>query len=119
MIERKRLIHREYDDDGKTCIGFQYILPDEKGKPTESRFIFKKHENELNEISWRIQAFIPDSFSANLNSVIQFSFAIPKETLPLETICGIGLTLLQNQIKEQVQVLSKLDFDIGEIVKGV
>lgn len=119
MIERKEIIHREYAEDGKTCERFQFILKDEKGKLTESRFIFKKNVNEFDEISWTMQAFIPDSFSTNLHSVIQFSFGVPKDNMSLEMVCAIGLNLFQNQLKQQIQSYANLDFDIGENIRGM
>lgn len=111
-INQKELILREYEE--KQCIAFVYILKSEK-EEEKARFMFKKQGPQR----WKIIAFIPDAMTVDFISTIQFVFEIPKEKIPLETIAGIGITLFQHQLKEQVQIYTNLDFDIGQVVKDM
>lgn len=119
MIERKEILHKEYDEDKKTCIGFQYVLNDTditKDEPI-ARFIFRK--SKIVNGSWKSQAYLRDSFTSDLHNLLQFTFQTPKDDMSIEMVCAIGLNLFQNLLKQQIQDYSNLDFAVGEIIRGM
>lgn len=122
MIERKELLHKEYADDSKTCIGFQYIVngTDVINKDEQiARFIFERCKTEGFEKIWRVQICLRSCFSNDVQNLLQFTFAIPKDNMPLELVCAMGLNVFKNMLKSQIQDYSNLDFTIGEVTRGM
>ena len=51
--------------------------------------------------------------------VYNFNYIMPRSNLPLELIAATGLKYFQLYIKEEIQLKSNLDFELGEILKGM
>lgn len=112
MIKLKELQNRIYS--GKQCVGFDYIAMNEKNEiQFEARF---KAGIEKNEWVMRI---VFDRTRDKDSEVYGFGYIMPKSGLPLELIAATGLRYFQLYIKEEVQVKSNLDFELGNILQGM
>lgn len=105
MIKLKDLVNREYIE--KKCFGFEYVL-------NNTLFKFLKEKKQENNINvWEMFIIPPDRKVSNI------MFEIPKDNLPLEMICAVGLKYYQNMLCEEIQFKSELNLDIGEKIAGM
>lgn len=112
MLKLKDLENRIYS--GRTCVGFDYTLRDEKGKPQlEARF---RLGEELNH--WSMNIVLGRTRDAD-SQVYNFGYVMPKSGLPLELIAATGLKYFQLYIEEEVQTKISYDFMLGEVLKGM
>ena len=112
MIVLKDLQNRIYS--GKQCIGFDYIVKNEKGEiKFEARF---RAGNEKNE--WKMQ-IVFDRTRDKDSEVYGFGYIMPRSGLPLELIAATGLKYFQLHLKEEIQQKISYDFLLGEILKGM
>ena len=115
MIKLKDLENRVYS--GKDCIRFEYTIPIEDKEPLLAVFIRKIREgHELHEWNVRI---IFDRTRDKDSEVYNFSYVMPRNNLPLELIAATGLRFFQLYLKEEIQLKSYLDFEIGNIIQGM
>lgn len=112
MLELKDLENRIYS--GKQCVGFDYILKDEKGKPQfEARFRPGAQNNE-----WCMTIVLDRTRDAD-SQVYSFDYIMPKSGLPIGLIAATGLKYFQLYLKEEIQTKSGYDFALGEILRGM
>lgn len=119
MIELKDLKNKEYDKVGKGGpIAWDYFLTDiDLGKDkVDIRFMFQKDEEE-GDCSYIVTAIV--GLTDFTNTVYKFRFTIPKRNMNLNLITAMGLTYMQAYLKEEVQLKSLIDFEIGEVLKGM
>lgn len=109
MIETKELSNREYA--GKECVGFTYSLIDKDDGSELMEARFKK----IDPISWRCIIIFEKTPIAN-SQLYDFTFQLPKESILLNKICAIGLLYFQNNLKNEVQNKTIIDFAIGSKV---
>ena len=112
MLTLKDLENRIYS--GRICVGFDYVLKDEKGKPQfEARF---KHGDEMNH--WNMNIVLGRTRDTD-SQVYNFSYVMPRAGLPLELIAATGLKYFQLYLEEEIQAKVNYDFMLGEILKGM
>ena len=115
-IESKELFNRRYDNDTKSCIGFEYNLQIEKedGLPDVLQFYF----NRLAEKYWEVSVI---SKKASIGELRAYScqYEIPVKSMVLEMVAAIGLTNIQYLLKQEVQYKSMIDFCIGDAVSNM
>lgn len=112
MLELKDLENRIYS--GKQCIGFDYFLKDEKGKPQfRANFTRGQEENE-----WQMRIVLDRTRDAD-SQVYRFDYIMPKSGLPLNLIAATGLKYFQLYLKEEIQTKTEYDFMLGEILRGM
>ncbi len=112
MIELKDLENRRYED--KDCTAFTYILTVEKDFKIEYRF-YRSLDSDVLKRTWIAQVVLPRTESSD-SQVYYIGFELPKNNLPLPTICATGLKYFQMCMKSEIQKKSNIDFTIGEIV---
>lgn len=111
MLEPKMLKLREME--GKQCIAFVYdLLIDEQ--QYYARCYFRK----LDSNTWQLEVW-EHSTSSKSNTIYCWYYTMPKDNMPLTTVCAFGLKRLQMQFAQEVQIKSQLDFTIGNVVQGV
>lgn len=112
MLTLKDLENRVYS--GKKCVGFDYILKNEKGVPQfEARFRPGAQDNE-----WAMTIVLPRTRDAD-SQVYNMGYIMPRANLPLELIAATGLKYFQLYLKEEIQTKSEYDFALGEILRGM
>lgn len=114
MIKLKDLQNRVYS--GKSCIRFEYEIT------IDEQHIFARFEKQTKQTSvpneWNMQVVL-DRTHYKDSDVYNFNYAMPKDNIPLELIAATGLKYLQLHIKEEIQLKSCLDFELGEITGGM
>lgn len=112
-IEEKDLKQREYED--KECVAFVYDIV--FGENEESR-ILRCFYHRVKEKIWQLEVW--DYCTANKSDVIyRWVYDMPKNNMSLKMICAFGLTRLQLQMKEEVQMKSEIDFTLSELLKDI
>lgn len=112
MIILKDLQNRIYS--GKQCIGFDYIVMNEKNEiQFEARF---RAGNEKNEWAMRI---VFDRTRDKDSEVYSFGYIMPRSGLPLELIAATGLKYFQLYLKKEIETKVSYDFLLGEILNGM
>lgn len=111
MIKLKDLQNRVYS--GKTCIKFEYEFPIDK----EHNIIatFKRAQNQS---EWHMHIIL-DRTRDKDSEVYNFGYIMPRDSLPLELIAATGLRYFQLYIKEEVQMKTNIDFELGNILQGM
>ena len=112
MLILSDLKNRVYS--GKQCTRFEYNIMMDKDSKQEIVAVFKK----VALTEWRMQILI-DGTRDKDTEVYNFNYIMPKAGLPLELIAATGLRYFQLYIKEEIQLKSNLDFELGEILKGM
>ena len=112
MITRKDLLRCTYD--GNVCVRFDYELKDEKNiKQLEATF---SRDTELSN-AWNVwnALVIVGKTEISETQVYNFSFMLHSgEEVPLELVAATGLKMFRNQIVEEVQKKSAINFLLGE-----
>lgn len=118
MLSLKDLVNRVYRD--KKCIAFDYemIIADADNLFLRAMFTKQIPSGESDSKVWRMQIIIPRTRDCD-SQVYNFVYEMPKLDVPLELIAGTGLRFFQLYLKEEVQTKSLLDFEIGELLKGM
>ena len=112
MIKFKDLQNKIYE--GKECIRFEHeIKVDEKCKILA---MFKRKNSGLTE--WNMQIIFSRTRDKD-SEVYNFGYVMPRSDLPLELIAATGLRYFQLYLKEEIQMKSNLDFEIGNIISGM
>lgn len=117
MIKLKELRNRVYS--GKECIYFEYdiVIDDQVSLPIQ--FIKKQNSTiQENANEWKTRIII-DRTRDKDSDVYSFSFVMPRNGLPLELIAATGLRFFQLYLKEEIQNKAKLDFALGEVIRGM
>lgn len=113
MITLKDLKNRVYS--GKECVRFEYNI--QIDKEHEILATFKKRQN-IDSTEWNMQ-IITNRTRDKDSEVYNFGYVMPRDNLPLELIAATGLKYFQLYIKEEIQTKSNLDFELGNILKGM
>lgn len=112
MIVLKELENRIYS--GKQCIGFDYIVKNEKGKVQfEARFRAGEENNE-----WKMQ-IVFDRTRDKDSEVYTFGYIMPRSNIPLALIAATGLKYFQLYLKGEIESKVSYDFLLGEILNGM
>ena len=112
MIKFKDLQNKIYDD--KECVRFEYeIKADEKHKIIAT---FRRLKSGSAE--WNMQVIFLRTRDKD-SEVYNFGYVMPRSDLPLELIAATGLRYFQLYLKEEIQMKSNLDFEIGNIISGM
>lgn len=112
MLKLKDLKNRVYN--GRECVRFECNIMMDKDSKQEIEAVFKK----VALTEWRMQILI-DGTRDKDTEVYNFSYIMPRSNLPLELIAATGLKYFQLYIKEEVQLKSNLDFELGNILQGM
>ena len=112
MLILSDLKNRVYSD--KQCTRFECNIMMDKDSKQEIEAVFKK----VALTEWRMQILI-DGTRDKDTEVYNFRYIMPRSNLPLELIAATGLKYFQLYIKEEIQLKSSLDFELGEILKGM
>lgn len=112
MITIKDIENRVYKD--KICVGFDYCLVLENSEELNFRF----RRNLENALEWKMQVVV-DRTRERSSIVYDFSYLLPKKSIPLEMVAAIGLRFFQLTVKEEVQKNSEIDFELGERLVGM
>lgn len=114
MIRLKDLQNRVYR--GKECVRFEYAIL------INEQYVYARFNKEAGESAlpnqWTMQIVFGRTRDKD-SEVYNFTYAIPKHNAPLELVAAVGLKYFQLHIKEEVQMKSNLDFNLGEITDGV
>lgn len=114
MIKFKDLQNRVYS--GKQCVRFEY------GLMVNDQYVYAQFHKRTDPTAlpneWSMQITFGRTRDKD-NDVYQFVYAMPKDNLPLELICATGLKYFQLHLKEEIQVKSNLDFELGDILQGM
>ena len=112
MIVLKDLQNRIYS--GKQCIGFDYIVKNEKDEAQfEARFRTGKEKNE-----WKMQIVLEGTKDKS-SEVYNFGYIVPKSGLAITLIAAIGLKYFQLYLKGEIESKVSYDFLLGEILNGM
>ena len=112
MIRLKDLQNRDYS--GKVCIRFEYVFYADDNN--QIRAVFKR---ELNNHKIWTMTIVLDRTRDKDSEVYNFAYELPKDDAPLELTAAIGLKYFQLYLKEEIQMKSAMDFNLGEIIDGV
>lgn len=114
MIKMRDLEKRVYR--GKRCISFEYTirLNDDNKTNIIARFLRVVTESP----EWCMQIVMGRTRDKD-SEVYNFGYVMPKDDLPLELIAATGLRYFQLHIKEEVQMKSNVDFELGNILQGM
>lgn len=113
MIKRKDLIRRTYD--GKICVSFDYVLKDENGvKLFDSRFT---RDSELLNV-WNVLIMIGKT-DISETQVYSFGFMLHSAEVSLELVAATGLTMFKNNLADEIQKKSAINFLLGEELRGL
>lgn len=111
MIVMKDLQNRVYS--GKVCMRFEYEFVVNK-----KRIIAYFNRSIENPTEWSMQIILGRTRDKD-SEVYNFGYVMPRDNLPLELIAATGLKYFQLHVKEEVQAKSNMDFELGEILKGM
>lgn len=111
MIVMKDLQNRVYS--GKVCMRFEYEFVVNK-----KRIIAYFDRSIENPTEWNMQIILGRTRDKD-SEVYNFGYMMPRDNLPLELIAATGLKYFQLHVKEEVQAKSNMDFELGEILKGM
>lgn len=110
-IQMRQLECKEYN--GKVCTGFKYNHRNE-----QNELLWTAQYTRANEQQWRIVVVL-DKTPESSHQVYQIDYIMPKASMSLEMVAGVGLKYLQLRLKEEVQSKIEMDFDIGELTKDL
>ena len=113
MITLKDLKNRVYS--GKECVRFEYNI--QIDKEHEILATFKKQRN-IDSTEWNMQ-IVTNRTRDKDSEVYNFGYVMPRDNLPLELIAATGIKYFQLYIKEEIQIKSNLDFELGNILQGM
>lgn len=117
MIVLSNLKNRVYS--GKQCIRFEYIIKLNLNNNESKDQVIARFERQLaNPAEWNMQ-IIFDRTRNKDSDVYNFGYIMPRDNLSLELIAATGLKYFQLYIKDEVQIKSNLDFDLGNILQGM
>ena len=115
MIKFKDLQNKVYSD--KVCVRFEYEIHFEhNGVKSKVCAYFKRKENNLNY--WIMQVLF-DRTRDKDSEVYHIDYIMPKSNLPLELVAATGLRYFQLYLKEEVQIKSNMDFELGNTLQGM
>lgn len=110
MVTRKELINREYS--GKDCMAFMYDIEIEiNNMPATVRTYFIR----LDEISWEMSCHFRGN-GISETQTYRLIFRLGSSKIPLETICMTGLIHLKNALNEEMNIKSKINMAIYDVV---
>lgn len=114
MIKFKDLQNRVYS--GKQCVRFEYVFTVGDNNTVA---MFERQTGKLAQPNeWNMQIIFGRTRDKD-SEVYNFGYVMPKEGLPLELIAATGLKYFQLYIKEEIQIKSNLDFELGNILTGM
>lgn len=111
MLTLKDLENRVYR--GKECVRFECVV-----RMDEEHWITATFKKQQNPCEWRMR-IVFDRTSEKDSEVYTVGYIMPREGLPLELIAATGLRYFQYHIKDEVQMKSNLDFELGRILEGM
>lgn len=117
MIKLKELTNRRYED--KKPIAFDYRLEvgkDELQRPVTTLFQFQRLDPENN--TWMLKTQFGRTAQAD-TQCYYIGIEVPKNDVPLELICAIGLHYFRQVLQSEIQLRSNIDFSIGEAIEGM
>lgn len=112
MIKFKDLQNKVYS--GKLCTQFEYgILVD------ENKYVYAKFNRQVEKpTEWNMQIIFGRTRDKD-SEVYNFGYIMPRDGLPLELIAATGLKYFQLHLKQEVQMKSNLDLQLGEVLTGM
>lgn len=113
MLNLKELKNRELVD--KQTVKFQYDLPVDAGGPEITAQFERNKENPL---VWRMRIIFGRTRDTD-SQVYNFEYQLPKAGMELVMIAVIGLKYFQLHIKEEIQMKSIIDINLGEVLGGM
>ena len=115
MIELKELKNRFYVDG--IPMAWDYYLDVEIGNEVfQIRYMYKK----VDEMLYEVKCIIPSNPTDNrVDTVYTGVFHPFKSDMPITLITAIGLSCIQNMLKEEIQLKSCVDFSIGDVIRGM
>ena len=111
MIKFKDLQNRVYS--GKQCVRFEYAIM------VGDQYVYAQFQRQQSGCTeWNMQIIFGRTRGKD-SEVYNFGYVMPKDNIPLELICATGLKYFQLHLKEEIQVKSNLDFELGDILQGM
>lgn len=95
------------------CVDFDYYINNDDSR---IRCRFTRDKNQL--LVWNMMIVMKRTRDAD-SQVYNFSYQLPKENMDLTMVAAIGLKYFQLYLKEEVQLKSNLEFELGEITNGM
>lgn len=111
MITFKDLKNKVYRDKMCTRFECEIVLKDKIAIAN-----FDKCSGE--SPSWNMQIVLGRTRDKD-SDVYNFSYVMPREGLPLELIAATGLRFFQLYLKDEIQLKTEIEFEIGELVRGM
>lgn len=115
MVILKDLKNRVYSD--KQCIYFEYDIAIDKDKKITVRF-FKQQYHGAQPNEWNMQIIFGRTRDKD-SEVYNFGYVMPRDALPLPLIAATGLKYFQLYLKEEIQMKTNLDFELGNVLQGM
>lgn len=126
MITIKNIKNIEYDDETKEPKSFELIIDcsedvdreDEEHKRV--RLIYTRSQNtNTKTLIWKVETDIADFTDNCTVHHYKTLYSVPSKRVSLVATAGMGLYILQNVIKQEIQYKTMLDFNIGEMLAGM
>lgn len=115
MIELKELKNRFYVDG--IPMAWDYYLDVELGNEV---FQIRHMYSKIDEMLYEVKCIIPSNPADNRTDKVYTGVFHPfKSNMPITSITAIGLSCIQNMLKEEIQLKSCIDFSIGDVIRGM
>lgn len=102
---------------GKKCTCFECVMDLQGG--LSARLLFMRSDNPAQwNIICLVPSFFPEKYFVPFSKSLNFTLELPSDNMPLVKIADMGLHTLQQMLKQEIQMLTDLDFSIGEKLKG-
>lgn len=116
MINAADLKNRENTEVRKICVRFEYTA--QLGDNVRQKFIFTRQAtdvpSDLDKI-WLMETYVPRTQNKDTEHYY-FTYVLPRAEMPLELVCATGLRYYQMQLKEEVQIKSNIEFELGQLI---
>lgn len=109
-MKLKDLQKIEYE--GKKCVAFEYTIAIEGG--LKVRMIFSRIHETVWIVNCLVPSFFPDAYFKDSERMLNFTLEIPKEDTMLIKIAEAGISIFQQMLKQEIQMLSGIDFSLGK-----
>ena len=114
MVTINELKNRVNATERRICVAFEYEVGGQK-------FVFTRHAENIpseHDKIWYLETHIPRTNKKDTENWY-IAYVMPKAELPLPLICATGLRYYQNQLKEEIQHKSEMDFELGNVLEGM
>lgn len=110
MIKLGDLVAREYE--GKDCTRFSYRIKDDEGfKVLEATFERVMQVDRY----WTMRIVVGPSEHRE-SQIYSVGIVVPRSTTPLEHIAYQCLRIFINELREEIQTKSSIDFQLGSLL---